>query len=140
MITYRKYTYTKKDNGLKLFGKYSKLVAKLRFSNEVALKDRGNVEKRIDYFESELPNYLVNQENFVQTKRNNLFRRGSMRIEILSPFWFKLGFNIKITSDEYLLQEQMINLEALNHFCLTGEQNYGEQNSENLSTVSTQTQ
>ncbi len=100
------------------------LKAEFRFSDEVHQGHCLDLER--NYGIHELPEYF----NIVEKAalRNNPSFRAQTQLycdaerEIkVKPFVFSFGFKVEVTSKKPLPLEQMLNLEALNQFVLTGE-------------------
>jgi len=102
------------------------LVAKLRFKKETAPQNKASLKERIS--KEGLSSYLFDQEDLRSNKGENKYygsrvgenERTSRTLTISYP-WFQLGFDIKVYSAFHLPEIELLDLGALNHFCLTGD-------------------
>jgi hypothetical protein len=98
------------------------LEAKLRFKEEVAPINRDDVKNRM-YGRDLLSNYLneveeIRPDNFPgSTYDRNLDKR---RTVIIKRDRWDMGIDIKVSSFKSLKREELLNLDALNNFILTG--------------------
>ena len=118
MITYEKM------NQQEVLGKTKTILeAKLRFKEEVAPINRDDVKNRM-YGKDLLSNYLneveeIRPDNFPgSTYDRNLDKR---RTVIIKKDRWGMGIDIKVSSFKSLKREELLNLDALNNFILTGE-------------------
>ena len=118
MITYEKM------NQQEVLGKTKTILeAKLRFKEEVAPINRDDVKNRL-YGRDLLSNYLneveeIRPDNFPgSTYDRNLDKR---RTVIIKKDRWGMGIDIKVSSFKSLKREELLNLDALNNFILTGE-------------------
>ncbi len=102
----------------------TELYARFRFGQEVAPKDRKAIKDRI----KRIPDYLGSAENLGRYKENALMGDyygscDSYKQTYLRKCIFRLGFNLRVeeTKASSVKLEDMLDLEALNHFILTGE-------------------
>jgi hypothetical protein len=126
MITYSKYT---KENDTEFEGNNvhkfveTNLEAKLRFNKEVAQEEIADVKERMDYKKSKLRNYLEKVENISYKNDSWGFYRNckplvGLRMRRRSS---ELGLDVKVLAISSLTSKQMLDLNALNNFILTGE-------------------
>ena len=108
------------------------LKVKFRFRDEVAPKDRKKIDARLSH--SSLTSYFYDQENVQATfvahssiNKRFYFEMGDSKRDFYLDRTFTgiflkaFGFNLTITSDKVLPLEEMVDLDAINHFVLTGE-------------------
>jgi len=99
------------------------LNVKYRFDKEITSTNKKDIKKRMN---SSLIEYLRKKENLILTKNhydhilyfedhNNLMRH----LKIEKPF-LKRGIDVFVTSHLKTPLEEMLNLDALNNFILTG--------------------
>ncbi len=126
------------------------LTAVFDFSSEASKKDKAEVKKRFDFRtrmeykkgirEQEigtLNRYLFDKKEATGFEvSNTLFQsqsyRSSRTFFTISPlrFGLKLGIKLKVEASGHLPLEEMFDLDSLNHFILTGETDYREQQSQ----------
>jgi len=124
----------KTSNGVKK--KTIDLVAKFRFRDEVAPKDRLMLRNRIlnPYPYHKLYEYLIRTEKLEKqyiwssNDQTRYVYDGNRKVKIEEPCSLPiLGFNLKATSNGEFPLEELIDLDALDHFVLTGEMKFNEQ-------------
>lgn len=106
-------------------GIFTSLTARLGFKEEVAPKDVESVKYRLKWETiGPLKNYLKEKENFSLEdfhSKNPYFKRltDNAKFELKANLR-KLSLEIKITSQNDVPRKDMLNLDALNNFILTG--------------------
>lgn len=118
MIVYRKYTKEEISGKTK-----TTLEARFRFKDEVTPDKYGVFRETFNSKNRVLSYYLNNFEGFYDPKfKENYIDNhiGKDRILVVKKRPYKLGLDIKVTSSADLKPEEMLNLEALNEFILTG--------------------
>ncbi len=99
------------------------LEAKFNFGQEVAPRDKAKVEDRIRGSQSGIDKYLESK-NFLKTEFAFPDQTYKSEVEnkriIIGENIFKLGFNFYMDVSEEVLRKDMFDLDALNHFILTG--------------------
>ncbi len=98
------------------------LNAKFRFGNEVSSEDRQKI--RANYTTSAMVVYFGNVEKVMEhgitrPEDKQMYSDDKRTIEIY-PGSMVLGFDIRVTSKGNIPLEQILNLDALNQFVLTG--------------------
>ncbi len=101
----------------------SQLNASFRFGHEVSDNDRKVLGKRYSY--DSLTKYFEASEGLKKTigpVENETYYVDNIRRELkVFPCSFRLGFDVRVISNEKMPLEKMLDLDALNQFVLTGE-------------------
>ena len=105
----------------------STLVAKLRFGDKTSPNDRKTIKNRISFVKDgyNLPEYIFEKEKLaLMSTESKHFEGEGKNLDISHSY--SLGINLTVTAKGYIPRNEMIDLEALNHFILTGDSNYRE--------------
>lgn len=111
-------------------GKYKHetvLTATFLFGSEVPPSKRKETKERCRIYSIEqgpLDRFITENLGYMHDYRNIFMGelyRGPREILTVTPLLFRLGFKIKSEARGHLPLEEMISLDALNHFVLTGE-------------------
>jgi hypothetical protein len=100
------------------------LKAKFVFDNEVPPNKRKEVRERCDVNPGQLDNFLTKNLGYRPGYRGDLISKkyyGHRERLTITPLISRLGFRITSESNGQLPLEEMIDLERVNHFVLTGE-------------------
>ena len=102
----------------------SYLKAKFNFREETAPRDRIEINTRINNLESnsnDLENYLQEQGCYIPTSLiSREYKVKNTQLIIFNSF-IKLGFDLNIKAEGEVPRKEMLNLDDLNKFILTGE-------------------
>jgi hypothetical protein len=135
MIVSQKYTLVEKENSNKFPYVQTILEAKLRFKNEVVFPERKEVINKIYgkvYGENQEPgllseypldDYLNKTEKIIHNQLNGKYWDSDWAKERtikIKKSKFKLGLDIKVSSNKKLKAGELLNLDDLSYFILTG--------------------
>ncbi len=118
MIIYRKYTQEKTNGNTMKERTRTTLEAKFRFKSETAPINREDIKNRTNK-KGPLSDYLKDFEKLPYDEFTGTYHTLTRQGYIIRRFR-GLGINIKVVSEKNLKPEEMLNLESLNTFILTG--------------------
>ncbi|MFH1359256.1 MAG: hypothetical protein ABIH37_05180 [archaeon] len=125
MITYSNYKYQKVITSVNenppIIRGYSELLAQLRFGKQTSRWRRREVKKRCSVRGVELRDYLRVAENLLPDSKfyKSFQGEGEKRLIVYPPI-FALGIDISIISEGEINPLDLIDLQALDNFILTG--------------------
>jgi hypothetical protein len=96
------------------------LDVEFRFGKEVLQGDIREVEKRYYPPKKHLDAYLEKKEGLKKIQGRQYYSDGQGKRLYLYPCWFRLGFNVNVIAEKNLPLEEMLDVDSLNRFVLTG--------------------
>jgi len=127
MITHQRRVVTE-TRGIATYSCQTTLNARLRFRDETRPSDRNAVDSRT-YSTKEnnnLSSYLAKNEG-LEKSGEDTFRDKERKVVIKPLILIGQGVNVHVTAQRELKLDEMLDLYALNHFILTGKDDYREQ-------------